>query len=82
MQEEIGLEVEISSLLGVYSDPARDPRFHTVSVVYVAKAYAFPKAGDDAKKAFVVDPSAIDSDKFVFDHGVIFQDYMRNFHAN
>ena len=82
MQEEIGLKVEISSLLGVYSDPSRDPRFHTVSVVYVAKAYAFPKAGDDAKKAFVVDPSSIDSDKFVFDHGVIFQDYMRNFHAN
>ncbi|MDX1294939.1 MAG: NUDIX hydrolase, partial [Sulfurimonadaceae bacterium] len=37
MKEETSLDVEIVSLQGVYSDPARDPRFHTASVVYRCK---------------------------------------------
>jgi len=39
MKEETSLEISIESLLGVYSDPKRDDRFHTVSVVYICKAY-------------------------------------------
>ena len=35
-REETGLEVTLGELLGVYSDPARDPRGHTVTIVYVA----------------------------------------------
>ena len=38
MKEEISLDVKIKRLFGVYSDPKRDSRFHTVSVVYIAKA--------------------------------------------
>ena len=51
MQEETNLEVEIRKLLGVYSDPKRDPRFHTASVVFIAKAQGQPQGGDDAKEA-------------------------------
>jgi len=76
MQEEINLDVEITHLLGVYSDPSRDPRLHTVSVVYVAKASSLPKAGDDAKEAFIKHPLEIELDTLVFDHAEIIKDYL------
>jgi 8-oxo-dGTP diphosphatase len=80
--EEIGLVIELVELLGVYSDPARDPRQHTMSVVYIARAMGAPQAGDDAKQAHVINlwelPGLIagDADRILcFDHGVILQDY-------
>ncbi len=77
MREEIGLDVEIEQLLGIYSDPSRDPRFHTVSAVYVCRAYAMPEAGDDAKSVKIVALPALKNENFVFDHGKIIQDYLR-----
>ena len=68
MKEEISLDVEITDLLGVYSDPNRDPRFHTISIVYICKAYGAPVANDDAKKVFVYKLEEIPFDKLVFDH--------------
>ena len=76
MKEETGLNVEIKQLLGVYSDPARDPRLHTASVVYIAKAHGMPKAGDDAKKTMLIKPEDIELDKLVFDHAKIIEDYL------
>ncbi len=76
MQEELTLNVEISKLLGVYSDPKRDERFHTVSVVFVAKAYNFPEAADDAKEAKVYKLDEIPLNSLVFDHKEIVQDYL------
>lgn len=75
MKEEISLDVTIESLLGVYSDPKRDLRFHTVSIVYVCKAYGIPKGDDDAKEAFVYPVDDIPIEKLVFDHGKIITDY-------
>lgn len=52
-KEETGLDVVLTGLLGVYSDPARDPRKHTMSTVYIGHALdpsAF-QAGDDAGAA-------------------------------
>src|SRR5215471_3769271 len=46
--EETNLRVELEVLLGVYSRPDRDPRGHTVSIVYVASAQGDPRAMDDA----------------------------------
>lgn len=37
MKEELGISVKIKELLGVYSDPKRDPRYHTVSAVYLCE---------------------------------------------
>lgn len=48
-KEETGLDIEIIKLTGVYSDPLRDPRGHTVSVCYLAKGRGKLKAGSDAK---------------------------------
>lgn len=75
MKEEISLDVTIKSLLGVYSDPARDSRFHCVSIVYVCKAFGVPVGADDAKEAFVYAFDDIPYDKLVFDHAKIIRDY-------
>ena len=76
MREEISLDVEIMALLGIYSDPRRDPRFHTVSAVYVCRAEKLPAAGDDAKTCKVVMLEELSKVKFVFDHAQIIKDYL------
>jgi 8-oxo-dGTP diphosphatase len=75
MKEEISLDVTIETLLGVYSDPARDSRFHCVSIVYVCKAIGVPVGADDAKEAFVYALDDIPYDMLVFDHAKILRDY-------
>lgn len=75
-REETTLEVELTELLGVYSDPARDPRQHNVSVVYVASASGEPEGQDDAKRAFLIAPQKIDLSLLVFDHARIVADYL------
>ena len=76
MKEETSLDVEIVRLLGVYSDPNRDPRFHTVSITFVCKAYGQPKASSDAKEVKVFKLEEIPFDKLVFDHAKILRDYL------
>ncbi len=82
MKEEISLDVEIQALLGVYSDPKRDERFHTVSVVYLCKAYSMPKGADDAKEAMVVKLEDLKTQKLAFDHKEIIEDYLKLFHPD
>ena len=72
--EETGLEAGALRLVGVYSDPARDPRGHTVSVVYLAQLEhaAEPRAGSDAAGAeWVADWR---KHKLAFDHAQILAD--------
>ncbi len=76
MKEETSLDIEIEKLLGVYSDPKRDPRFHTVSIVYVSRAVGIPKAADDAKDARLYHLSEIPWSNLVFDHEQILKDYI------
>jgi 8-oxo-dGTP diphosphatase len=77
VKEETGLDAQIVKLLGVYSEPNRDPRFHVVSVVFVLDAYGEPKGGDDAKKALVFPIEDLPFDKIVFDHAKILKDYLK-----
>ncbi len=77
MREETGLEVQIRRLLGVYSDPRRDPRFHTVSCVFLCEASGIPRGGDDAKTARIYPLEAIPLEKLCFDHAQIFSDYLK-----
>ncbi|WP_457642605.1 NUDIX domain-containing protein [Persephonella sp.] len=76
MKEETNLDVEIVRLLGVYSDPDRDPRFHTVSITFVCKAYGEPKAQSDAKEVKVFKLEEIPFEKLVFDHAKILKDFI------
>ena len=74
--EETGLTVELLALLGVYSDPARDPRQHNLSVVYVGRTEGEPAAGDDAGRAEIFALDALPS-PLCFDHALILEDYRR-----
>lgn len=76
MLEETSLEVDLLGVLGVYSKPDRDPRQHTVSVVFVGKPSDKDKlkAGDDAQEANFYKLNAL-PDPIVFDHKQIIDDF-------
>jgi AmmeMemoRadiSam system protein A len=74
--EETGLEVELTELFHVYSDPSRDPRFHTLSVVYLGRAFGEPSPGDDAAMVRVFGEDDLPLD-LAFDHRQILADYFR-----
>jgi 8-oxo-dGTP diphosphatase len=73
-KEETGLDVRIVELFHVYSDPARDPRQHTVSTVFIARASGVPVGGDDAASCVVARLDALPT-PLVFDHATIIADY-------
>jgi 8-oxo-dGTP diphosphatase len=77
--EEIGLEVELVEQFHVYSDPKRDPRKHTMSIVFIATSVGEPKAGDDAKDAAVFAEWNVPGN-LCFDHDEILRDYWRYRH--
>jgi 8-oxo-dGTP diphosphatase len=72
-REETGLEVGLITLLGIYSDPQRDPRGHTASAVYVGKAAGQPVAADDAKNIGIFMQNELPT--LAFDHPRIVADY-------
>lgn len=74
-KEETGLDVELVELFHVYSNPVRDPRLHTVSTVFVARAHGLPVAGDDAARCVACDPTLLDG-PLAFDHALIVADYL------
>ncbi len=75
-REETSLDVRLEALLGIYSDPARDSRGHTVSVVYVARGEGEARARDDAKALAWLDPEDRNQ-PLAFDHRRILDDYLR-----
>ncbi len=68
-KEETGLDIELLKLLGVYSDPERDPRGHTVSVCYLAKGSGTLKADSDAKDIGLFGLNEVP--ELAFDHNYI-----------
>ena len=79
VKEEVNLDFRIDRILGVFSKPDRDPRFHTVSVVFVGKAVGLPRASSDAKEAKVYRLEDIPWDRLVFDHGEILRKFIEEF---
>ena len=75
-KEETGLAVHLIQLLGCYSDPRRDPRGHTASIVYVARAEGVPAAADDARAVKVFTLDQLPTSELVFDHRQILADYL------
>ena len=70
VREETGLETRMVRLVGVFSDPDRDPRGHTVSIAYALEAIGGRlKAGSDASAIILVNPD--DPPKMAFDHNDI-----------
>jgi 8-oxo-dGTP diphosphatase len=73
-EEEVGLKVQLIEQFQVYSDPDRDPRQHTLSVVLIATAQGAPQAGDDAQNLGIFDLWQLPIN-LCFDHDRILQDY-------
>jgi 8-oxo-dGTP diphosphatase len=71
-KEETNLDIEIIELLGVYSDPNRDPRGHTVSICFIAVGRGDIKAGDDAGDVGLFDMHNLP--ELAFDHNKMVED--------
>ncbi|WP_020159823.1 MULTISPECIES: NUDIX domain-containing protein [Methylobacter] len=76
-KEEISLDIRLTALLGLYSNPKRDPRNHTVTACYVAEAHGTPVAADDAKNCGIFTFDNLPAE-LAFDHAMVLDDY-RNY---
>lgn len=72
--EETGLEIKGLRQFHAYSDPQRDPRQHTISIVFVAQAQGIPTARDDAVDIGLFDREILPAN-LAFDHRQILDDY-------
>ena len=74
-KEETSVDIELVRILGVYSDPSRDPRRHTVSVVFIAKYKSGElKGSDDAREARLFSREELREIQTAFDHDLILKD--------
>jgi 8-oxo-dGTP diphosphatase len=76
VREETGLHLEDIRQFHTYSDPARDPREHTVTTVFTGRGRGRPRAGDDAGRIRVASPDN-PGVPLAFDHDRILRDYVR-----
>jgi 8-oxo-dGTP diphosphatase len=77
-KEETNLDITDIRQFHAYSDPERDPRFHTVGTVFIAQASGKPRAGDDAAGLEVVKLDHLEAREFAFDHKKIIRDYIQS----
>lgn len=75
-KEETSLDIYDLKQLHTYSKPGRDPRFHTVTTVFTAKAKGKPQAGSDAANLKVVKPEEASKLNLAFDHKQVIKDYL------
>ncbi len=75
-REETGLDLACLRQFRVYSDPRRDSRMHTITIVFVARGEGTLAAGDDARRAVVTRPDTL-PEEMAFDHRAIIEDYAR-----
>jgi ADP-ribose pyrophosphatase YjhB (NUDIX family) len=73
-KEETSLDVALIEQFHTYSKPGRDPRFHTVTMVFIANGKGTLKGRDDARKAVIFTGENL-PDQITFDHGQIIADY-------
>ncbi len=73
-KEETGMDLADLKQFQAYSDPKRDPRGHTVSVVFTATGTGVPKAADDAKSLRIFRIEHL-PENLAFDHALILADY-------
>ncbi len=73
-KEETGMDLDDLKQFRAYSDPKRDPRGHTVSVVFTAIGRGIPQAADDAKNLQIFPLDRL-PETLAFDHGLILSDY-------
>ncbi len=76
VREETGLETRVVRIVGVYSDPRRDPRGHTVTVAYaLQRTGGILRASSDAREIALLDPDRLPP--MAFDHATIVADWRK-----
>ena len=75
-KEETGLKIRLKEILGVYSFPKRDPRFHTISTVFIAEPIAGRIKSSFEGKVKWYDVKKIKFENLGFDHAKILRDYI------
>jgi ADP-ribose pyrophosphatase YjhB (NUDIX family) len=78
-KEETNLDVKLIKQFHTYSDPIRDPRHHSISTGYIAKAEGIPEAEDDAMEIGIFTESNL-PEEIAFDHRSILKDYFKSLH--
>ena len=73
-KEETSLDVDLIEQFHTYSNPTRDPRQHTISTVFVARAGGVPRAASDARDIGVFTGQSL-PEPLAFDHAGILRDY-------
>lgn len=77
-KEETGLDIKLKEILGVYSEPGRDPRGPTVTTAFIAEAVSGKlQPATDAKEVKVVKVEDVDPKKLAFDHRKMLLDYIK-----
>ncbi len=76
-KEETGLVVKNLKQMHTYSDPGRDPRFHTITTVFICQARGNPKGASDALEAKIFKPGELKNVELAFDHKKVLGDYLR-----
>jgi 8-oxo-dGTP diphosphatase len=77
-KEETGIDVKLKELVGVYSDPDRDPRGHTITVCFLGSNIGgMLKSATDADDAKYFDLNTIKTLDLAFDHERIIQDSLK-----
>jgi len=80
VKEETGLEGQIHSLVGVYSDPKRDPRGHFVSICFIVLPTGGElRSGSDAKEVGLFSLDKLP--RLAFDHGKMIKDAEARLHG-
>jgi 8-oxo-dGTP diphosphatase len=74
-KEETGLVIELLGLVGIYSDPGRDPRGHVVSAAFLASGSGELVSGSDARSVEVISINCLPH--LAFDHDRIISDALR-----
>ena len=75
-KEETGLDVSLIRQFHTYSDPSRDPRGHTIALVFIATATGTPVGADDAAEARVYTKGDL-PEEMAFDHRQVLEDYFQ-----
>lgn len=76
-KEETNLDLDDLRQMHTYSDPQRDPRFHTVSTVFICRGVGIPRPGDDAKNLKIVPYADLLKIDYAFDHKLVIEDYLK-----
>jgi ADP-ribose pyrophosphatase YjhB (NUDIX family) len=83
VKEETSLDIELIDILGIYSDPQRDPRGHIMSTVFIGRvpsnenAKIKAVAQDDASQLEWIDLQTVDDKRLAFDHKNILSHYKK-----